>query len=132
MIKFLASQSRDRGARTFLPYARMSVSDPKRAFQSCSLSYRSANMKSVSAATGCPLIGEAKSFCLDWRARHRTVGAIDAAVALLRLHLQTAALAFIEILAGVRGHGSVARWPHLGQVMVDCSSIMSATAEQRP
>jgi len=39
------------------------------------------------------------------RAGYRAIGAVDAAVALLGLHLLTAPTALIEILAVVRGHG---------------------------
>jgi hypothetical protein len=42
---------------------------------------------------------------LDRRARYITVRAIDAAVACLRFHLAPAALANVDVLAGIRGHG---------------------------
>ena len=82
----------------------MSANDPKQTLQSCLLSHLLAYVNAVSAAPAFPVIGETKFFCLNWRARHRTVRAIDAAIAFPRLHLQTATNAFINILAGVRWH----------------------------
>ena len=52
----------------------------------------------AAAATGLPSL-------LDGRARYRRVGAEDAAVPGLRLEHRVALLAFVEPLAGVRGHG---------------------------
>jgi len=44
-------------------------------------------------------------FLLDGRARHVTVGAVDAAVAPLRLHSKAALLAGVEEYAGIGRHG---------------------------
>jgi hypothetical protein len=68
-------------------------------------------MKPATTASVWPVIADAYAISLDWRARHRAVRAIHAAVALFGLHLQTATIAFIEILAGVRGHGLDCRVP---------------------
>ena len=51
------------------------------------------------------LTGAAIAFFLNRRARDRSVGAVDAALALDGLHAVTTPLAIVDVLTGINRHG---------------------------
>jgi hypothetical protein len=51
------------------------------------------------------LTSAAIAFFLNRRARDRSVGAVDAALALDRLHTVAASLTVVDVLTGISGHG---------------------------
>ena len=65
-------------------------------------------------AAGDRTLRAASALFLNRRARHVAVGAEDAAIALLGLHLMAACLAMIDVLAGIGGHGLGRGVPALG------------------
>jgi hypothetical protein len=67
---------------------------------------------------------------LDGRTGHRAIRTEHAAIARLRLKPLTASLAFVEELAGVRGHLLNGLMTAVGQVMVD-SVIISIRIQAR-